>query len=176
MLIADYVDYWTVSNLITWEEASLGTLHLPNTIKNFLRNIGLPSPGRRIGPWRIDWITRSDSGSHEHSFILLANNYGFPQFYLDDVDNSVVSYQASEPSIESSTPVNSNLELFAFSLTALDKRRGLRYDNPDYESIVHDFELELKSIDPKAMEDEDNLWVNMIWDWRFEGGITVTFT
>jgi hypothetical protein len=167
---AGYIKHWGEAHLTRWPLDVLRDVRIPEGSKAFLANVGMPSPGRKIGPYELSWeLSLPDVGEDKREF---ARNYSAP--YLLDEGNGGCVLAASNPALPGSRRamnperwLNSSVEQFAAFITEQDKlhSRAAPYDIKDADNVAL-LERRWKEIDPAALADPNGFWGLGIYDLR----------
>lgn len=161
--------YWGQENLQRWRVQSVSGLAIPPASKEFLINIGLPAPGRRIATYYdLSWDEALPLIPDAPARRLLGRNHGRAAIVIDEECGGCVRWLADTYAIE--RYVNASVEQFAASLIEWDKfsATSKSYDDPQTQVAVTALWKRLKEIDTSAIQDPESKWSSTIFEMRIE--------
>jgi hypothetical protein len=165
--------YWGPENLTRWSERALHNVRIPTASSAFLINVGLPSPGRDISGWRLEWELDLPYFDNARGLRLLGRNRGFSPFLLDESRSGSVIWRAKDDGFE--RYVNASVEQFAASLVEMDKLTQETWrtmDDPFDKALfarrITAFEGKLRAIEEIAVATKDSMWRSAIFGMRLE--------
>lgn len=168
---ASIAAYWGDENLTKWSEGVLRAISIPNDCKAFLIEVGLPSSGRDIAGWDLEWTKTFPDDPDKSSLVVLATYANEPLFSIEKatghvVTNGFVGHNGMVPE----RFVNLSVERFAAALTEWDRfielerlekwPVGADEDWKLIQSHISRFEATLVAADPEGMENSSGYW----WD------------
>lgn len=170
--------YWGVPHLRRWNRAVLRDLKIPAHSKQFMAEIGLPSPAREIFGWEFDWDPHLSRFVGNPQMRILGWERGTLPILIDEGRNGCVVWDATEDGYE--RYLNASIEQFAASLVEIDEfgiESSRTIDDPSH---VYDeaaiarriaaLEDVLRRIDVTAVETKESLWSAVIHSMRLELG------
>ncbi|MEQ1808843.1 MAG: SUKH-4 family immunity protein [Terricaulis sp.] len=162
MDIQSYSQHWTVKRLTCFAPDVLSDLRIPDFDKTFLRDVGMPTPGRKIGANDLSWDVALTPVEKERRRI--GWNYGSP-YLIGEPDGTVM--EASRPQLPGAglynilpeRRINSSVRQFAAFLTEEDmwRTRCPPYARDDVDNVSL-LEERWVRIDPEAMADPMTYW------------------
>lgn len=165
-----YAKYWAEKRLTRWTSDVLRDVRIPEASKKFLVDVGMPSPGRKIGPYELSWELSLPIASESRR--VFARNYLHP-YLLDEREGGCV-LSAGRPALPGSARkmnaerwLNSSVEQFAAYITEQDKlhSRAPPYDSREIDNVAL-LEERWRAIDPAAIADPNGFWGLGIYDLR----------
>jgi hypothetical protein len=165
--------YWGPEYLTRWTVSDVRDVLISPASKEFLINVGLPSPGRDIHGWEFEWDPGLPYFDETLGLRSLGWNRRFHPVLIDERDGGCVVWDARPDGFE--RYINASVEQFAASLIVLDENYqhvlstlDRPYDVVNAKRRLAALERRLNEIDESALADPDSLWSTIINDMRRE--------
>lgn len=159
--------YWSRESLTRWTREALRGVLIPPSSKEFLINVGLPSPGRDIHGWEFEWDPGLPYFDEAQGLRSLGWNRRFHPVLIDERNGGCVVWDARPDGFE--RYINASVEQFAASLIVLDENYqqvlstlDQPFDVADSKRRLAALEKQLNKIDESALADPDSLWSTIV--------------
>lgn len=167
--------YWGARNFTRWSESAVRDVRIPAASKAFLIEVGMPSPGRDITGWSLEWELDLPHFHRGGDLRLLGRNRSFSPFLIDEGRDGCIIWRADDHGYE--RYINASVQQFAASLVEMDKfsQETLRtidepYDRHIFAERIAVLERKLQEIDETAIATKDSMWRSDIFGMRLELG------